>query len=139
VVRCILIVVVCAVALYLVWRIRGVVRLIAISLFLSLALLPVVDWVWRVTGDSDRRGDPDRAARLVDQPNGGGTGEAGLSRWRAEPGCLQRRHTVNALAVVLKPISCGWVVALTDGREIARFLGPGARRRALRFVSRLAG
>ena len=45
VVRFILIVVVCAVALYLVWRIRGVVRLIAISLFLTLALLPVVDWV----------------------------------------------------------------------------------------------
>jgi predicted PurR-regulated permease PerM len=45
VVRFILIVVLRAVAVYLLWRIRGVVRLVAISLFLSLALLPVVDWV----------------------------------------------------------------------------------------------
>ena len=44
---------------------------------------------------------------------------------------------MSALAIVLKPISCGWVVALTDGREIARFVGPGAKRRALRYVATL--
>ncbi len=45
VVRFVLIVVACGIALYLVWRVRGVVRLLAISLFLGFALLPVVDWV----------------------------------------------------------------------------------------------
>ncbi len=33
----------CALVLYLVWRVRVVVRLVAISLFLALALIPVVD------------------------------------------------------------------------------------------------
>src|ERR1700760_2261175 len=45
VVRLMFIVVACGTALYLVWRVRGVVRLVAISLFLALALLPVVDWI----------------------------------------------------------------------------------------------
>ena len=40
-----LILVACGIALYLLWRVRGVVRLVAISLFLGLALLPVVDAV----------------------------------------------------------------------------------------------
>jgi predicted PurR-regulated permease PerM len=43
VVRILMIVVACVIAVYLVWRIRGVVRLVAISLFLALALMPVVD------------------------------------------------------------------------------------------------
>jgi predicted PurR-regulated permease PerM len=43
VVRFVMIVVACGIALYLVWRIRGVVRLVGISLFLALALMPVVD------------------------------------------------------------------------------------------------
>ena len=43
VVRFVMIVVACGIALYLVWRIRGVVRLVGISLFLALALIPVVD------------------------------------------------------------------------------------------------
>jgi hypothetical protein len=42
---------------------------------------------------------------------------------------------MTAVAVVLKPISHGWAVALTDGRELARFTGPGARCRAVRFVT----
>jgi len=41
----ILIVAASAVFLYLVWRVRGVIRLIGISLFLALALFPVVDAV----------------------------------------------------------------------------------------------
>ncbi len=43
VVRSVMIVVACGIALYLVWRIRGVVRLVGISLFLALALMPLVD------------------------------------------------------------------------------------------------
>ena len=44
VLRTVLVVVACAVGLYLFWRVRTVVRLSAISLFLALALIPVVDW-----------------------------------------------------------------------------------------------
>ena len=43
VVRFVMIVVACGIALYLAWRIRGVIRLVGISLFLALALMPVVD------------------------------------------------------------------------------------------------
>lgn len=43
VVRIFTILVVCGIALYLLWRVRGVVRLVGISLFLALALLPVID------------------------------------------------------------------------------------------------
>jgi hypothetical protein len=42
---------------------------------------------------------------------------------------------MKMLAVILKPIACGWSVCLTDGRELARFRGPLARRRAVRFLS----
>ena len=42
---------------------------------------------------------------------------------------------MNALAVILKEVDHGWVVALTDGRELARFTGPGARRRAIRYIT----
>lgn len=38
-----MIVTVCAIALYLVWRVRVVVRLVGISLFFALTLLPIVD------------------------------------------------------------------------------------------------
>lgn len=40
----------------------------------------------------------------------------------------------NALAIVLKPLTLGWAVCLTNGRELARFYGPGARMRALRWL-----
>jgi predicted PurR-regulated permease PerM len=43
VLRIVLIVVGCAIALYLLWRVRTVVRLVGISVFLALALVPVVD------------------------------------------------------------------------------------------------
>ncbi len=39
----------------------------------------------------------------------------------------------DALTIILKPILGGWAVCLSDGRELARFRGPGARCRALRF------
>jgi predicted PurR-regulated permease PerM len=43
VVRAVLILTACGIALYLTWRVRGVIRLVAISLFLALTLMPVVD------------------------------------------------------------------------------------------------
>ena len=43
VVRIVALVVACALALYLAWRLRDVLRLVVISLFVALALLPVVD------------------------------------------------------------------------------------------------
>jgi hypothetical protein len=42
---------------------------------------------------------------------------------------------MNALAVTLKPVAGGWVVALTDGREVARFIGLDAKGRALRYIA----
>ena len=45
VVRTVLMVTACGIALYLVWRVRGVVRLAAISLFFALTLMPIVDSV----------------------------------------------------------------------------------------------
>ena len=43
------------------------------------------------------------------------------------------------LAFILRPLPLGWAVCLTDGRELARFRGPGAHARALRYVrTRLA-
>jgi hypothetical protein len=33
------------------------------------------------------------------------------------------------------PVSTGWGVYLTDGREVARFNGPAAKRRALRYLA----
>jgi predicted PurR-regulated permease PerM len=43
VVRAVVILTACALVLYVVWRVRVVIRLVAISLFLALALIPVVD------------------------------------------------------------------------------------------------
>jgi predicted PurR-regulated permease PerM len=43
VLRIALVVVACAIALYLIWRVRTVIRLGAISIFLALAMIPVVD------------------------------------------------------------------------------------------------
>jgi hypothetical protein len=42
---------------------------------------------------------------------------------------------MNSVAVILKPVAHGWVVALTDGREVARFTGPGAKWRATRYIA----
>ena len=43
VVRFVLIFVACGIALYLAWRVRGVIRLVAISVFFALTLMPIVD------------------------------------------------------------------------------------------------
>jgi hypothetical protein len=42
---------------------------------------------------------------------------------------------MTALALILRPIRHGWAVYLTDGRELARFNGPTAKRRALRYLA----
>jgi hypothetical protein len=42
---------------------------------------------------------------------------------------------MDSLAITLKPVLWGWAVCLTDGRELARFRGPGSRYRALRYLS----
>ncbi|HTU86980.1 MAG TPA: hypothetical protein VMF57_15495 [Solirubrobacteraceae bacterium] len=41
---------------------------------------------------------------------------------------------MKALSIILRPIQWGWAVCLTDGRELARFRGPGAHWRALHYV-----
>ena len=43
-----------------------------------------------------------------------------------------------ALSLMIKPILHGWVVQLSDGRELARFYGPGAKWRATRYLARAA-
>jgi predicted PurR-regulated permease PerM len=43
VVRFVLIVIACGIALYLAWRVRGVIRLVGISVFFALTLMPIVD------------------------------------------------------------------------------------------------
>jgi hypothetical protein len=45
---------------------------------------------------------------------------------------------MNALALMIGPTDDGWGVYLTDGRELARFRGPCAKRRALRYLVRTA-
>jgi hypothetical protein len=45
---------------------------------------------------------------------------------------------MNALSMMIRPIRYGWIVQLGDGRELARFLGPGGRWRALLFRERAA-
>jgi hypothetical protein len=42
---------------------------------------------------------------------------------------------MNALRLILKPTADGWNVCLTDGRELARFRGPGSKWRALRYLA----
>jgi hypothetical protein len=40
--------------------------------------------------------------------------------------------------MMLRPIRYGWSVQLSDGRELARFLGPTAKWRAMRYLRRAA-
>jgi hypothetical protein len=45
---------------------------------------------------------------------------------------------MRALWMMMRPIRHGWAVQLSDGRELARFRGPGARWRAARYLRRAA-
>ena len=40
----------------------------------------------------------------------------------------------TAYSIIFKQILSGWSVCLSDGRELARFRGPAARCRALRYL-----
>jgi hypothetical protein len=42
----------------------------------------------------------------------------------------------NPVALIFKRIFGGWAVCLPDGHELARFRGPGAGARALRYALR---
>jgi hypothetical protein len=42
---------------------------------------------------------------------------------------------MTALALIIRPTRHGWAVYLTDGRELARFRGPGSKWRALRYLA----
>jgi hypothetical protein len=42
---------------------------------------------------------------------------------------------MTTLALIIRPTHHGWAVYLTDGREVARFNGPAAKRRALRYLA----
>jgi hypothetical protein len=37
--------------------------------------------------------------------------------------------------ISLAPVEGGWAVILTDGRELARFIGPDAHRQALGYAA----
>lgn len=41
---------------------------------------------------------------------------------------------MNPIALMLKPTRHGWAVVLTDGRELVRFTGPGAKQKARRYL-----
>jgi hypothetical protein len=42
----------------------------------------------------------------------------------------------RAVAIILRPTPGGWAVCLTDGHQLARFRGPGARIRAQLYLAR---
>jgi hypothetical protein len=46
---------------------------------------------------------------------------------------------MKALLLMITPIRRGWAVRLSDGRELARFHGPGAQWRATRYLARALG
>jgi hypothetical protein len=43
--------------------------------------------------------------------------------------------SMHALALTITPTRDGWAVGLTDGSELARFHGIGAKRRAMRYLT----
>jgi hypothetical protein len=43
---------------------------------------------------------------------------------------------MNTLSLMITPIRHGWAVRLSNGRELARFYGLGARWRATNYVGR---
>lgn len=46
---------------------------------------------------------------------------------------------MKALALMIRPTQHGWAVQLSDGRELARFHGPAAKWRALRYIAHTIG
>jgi hypothetical protein len=45
---------------------------------------------------------------------------------------------VTARALLIRPTPNGWAVLLSDGQEVVRFRGLGARDRALRYIRSFA-
>ena len=45
---------------------------------------------------------------------------------------------MTTVALMIRPVQHGWAVWRTDGLELARFWGQGARRRAVRYATRFA-
>lgn len=43
---------------------------------------------------------------------------------------------MSALALLVRPIANGWAVVLTNGQELVRYRGIGAKRRAIRYLVR---
>jgi hypothetical protein len=41
----------------------------------------------------------------------------------------------SANTISLAPVTGGWALMLADGRELARFVGPSAKRQALRYAA----
>ena len=46
---------------------------------------------------------------------------------------------MKALSLMIAPIRYGWAIRLSNGRDLVRFYGPGARWRATRFLARAFG
>lgn len=46
--------------------------------------------------------------------------------------------TADTLTISIAQTPNGWTVRRSDGRELARFRGPGAKRRAQRYVWAIA-
>lgn len=42
---------------------------------------------------------------------------------------------MNTFTLTLNRFGWGWAVMLSDGTQLARFTGPGSKRRALRYVA----
>jgi hypothetical protein len=45
---------------------------------------------------------------------------------------------MDPLKLIAAPAQDGWAVYLTDGREVARFRGPFAGQRAMRYLAKLS-
>jgi hypothetical protein len=41
----------------------------------------------------------------------------------------------SANTISIAPVEAAWAVMLIDGRELARFSGPGAKRKTLRYAA----
>ena len=45
---------------------------------------------------------------------------------------------MKSQALILRRTPHGWAIDLTGGSELARFRGPGAHARALRYIARIS-
>lgn len=45
---------------------------------------------------------------------------------------------MNSQGLIIRSTWCGWAIYLTDGQQLARFCGPGAHSRAMRYVHQIS-